>query len=314
MLRTGSALILSCAPLVCGFGAAAASEALPGGQFSSGQYSAEPCVATAAKPGAMLQSAVQEDCSHFLQNGAPKHSPQSKPATTPAAPSYERCYYVPEAGFVPTIYTSGAGGDQSGPVVRTCQSSPTPVDNSMVSAPKVTVPVLIPQAAPTPSLTTLAASAAGNLHLVPPAMHLSPGLDQPQVVNVPTWYFLDPASWVPASSSVSGGGMTVTATATPVSVTWTSGDGGSVTCAGPGTPYPSADPNPPTQSPTCGHAFTRASARFPGGAYPLTAQISWQVGWRASNGASGALPPVTTSATTQVHVAEVQALVTGARS
>jgi hypothetical protein len=106
----------------------------------------------------------------------------------------------------------------------------------------------------------------------------------------------------------------VTVTATPASVTWTSGDGGSVTCAGPGMPYPVGDPNPPAQSPTCGHAFTRSSTGFPGGVYPLTAQVSWQISWQASNGQTGTLPSLTTSATAQVRVVEVQALVTGVRS
>ena len=174
--------------------------------------------------------------------------------------------------------------------------------------------VPLPSSSPAPTAKSLAQSELRNLHLAPPQLRLSPGLDQPQVVNVSAWYWLDSSSWQPVAASVSNAGLTVTVTATPVSVTWSSGDGGSVTCAGPGTPYPVGDPNPPGQSPTCGHAFSRASDGFPGKAYPLTAQVSWQVSWRASNGEAGTFPPMTTSATAQVRVVEVQALVTGVRT
>lgn len=309
MLKNALRLVASAAPLLCSVGAASASDLSPTGTAG---FHADACQQSAANSPTYV-NAVQADCGAGIVGRKTRPTSSTQPHTT-SAPGYVSCSYNVPAGFVPSMYTNDRNGTPSGPLVKVCVSSPTPVDNSMASDPQMTIPILIPKPSPPPSLASLAQSAAANLHLAPPAMRLSPGLDKPQVVNVPAWYFLDPASWAPVSSSVAAGAVTVTVTATPVSVTWTSGDGGSVTCAGPGTPYPVEDPNPPAQSPTCGHAFTRASAGFPDGVYPLTAQVSWQIGWRASTGVTGTLPPTATSATAQVRVVEVQALVTGVRS
>ena len=80
-----------------------------------------------------------------------------------------------------------------------------------------------------------------------------------------------------------GAGGSVTATATPVSVTWRPGDGSTVTCHGAGTPYTSAD-DPAAPSPDCGHTYTRSSAGQPGGAFTATATITWDVAWQGAGG------------------------------
>jgi hypothetical protein len=58
----------------------------------------------------------------------------------------------------------------------------------------------------------------------------------------------------------------VTATATPVSLTWHPGDGSTMTCYGAGTPYSSADN--PAAAPDCGRTYSSSSAGQPGGALP----------------------------------------------
>jgi hypothetical protein len=103
-------------------------------------------------------------------------------------------------------------------------------------------------------------------------------------------------------------GESVTATATPVSVTWHPGDGSTVTCQGAGTPYTSADN--PAASPDCGHTYTSSSAGQPGGAFQATATITWDITWQGGGGAGGALPPLFTTATAAFRVAESQALTT----
>jgi len=87
----------------------------------------------------------------------------------------------------------------------------------------------------------------------------------------------------------------VTATATPVSVTWHPGDGSTVTCQGAGAPYTSAD-NPAAASPDCGHTYTRSSAGQPGGAFQVTATITWDITWQGAGGAGGVLAPLFTTA------------------
>jgi hypothetical protein len=102
-------------------------------------------------------------------------------------------------------------------------------------------------------------------------------------------------------------GESVTATATPVSVTWHPGDGTTVTCQGAGAPYTSAD-NPAAASPDCGHTYTSSSAGQPGGAFTATATITWDVTWQGAGGAGGALAPLFTTAVAAFRVAESQAL------
>jgi hypothetical protein len=84
------------------------------------------------------------------------------------------------------------------------------------------------------------------------------------------------------------------------------GDGAAVTCHGPGTPY--AGGNPAAASPTCGHAYERSSAGQPGGAYRVTATITWDITWTSTGGAGGVMPPLQTTAAAQFRVAESQAL------
>jgi hypothetical protein len=131
-------------------------------------------------------------------------------------------------------------------------------------------------------------------------------MDRDQLVNVPTWFWLDGNRWVPVSATASVPGESAAATATPMSVTWTLGDGSTVVCRGPGRPYVAGgDPSAP--SPDCGHTYTRSSAGQPGGAFVLSATVSWGVSW-VGGGQNGTLPALTTTSTAQVRVGESQAI------
>ena len=90
-----------------------------------------------------------------------------------------------------------------------------------------------------------------------PEIRLNPPAGQDQVVNVPTWMWIDPPAWAPVSATASAGAVTVTATATPTSVSWDMGNGDVVVCAGPGTPV-----RPSASEPTT----SRATAPTPTGA------------------------------------------------
>lgn len=59
------------------------------------------------------------------------------------------------------------------------------------------------------------------------------------VVGMPMWMWADPSptTFGPLSASATAGGVTVTATAKVTTVRWAMGDGTTVTCHGPGTPY-----------------------------------------------------------------------------
>ena len=151
----------------------------------------------------------------------------------------------------------------------------------------------------------LAQTARRYLPLPAPGIRTSPAAAD-QVVNVPTWLWVDPATWGTRSATASVPNETATVTATPVRVTWTMGDGRRVVCAGPGTPYSAGDPARP--SPDCGHVYRRSSAGQGGLAYPVAATTSWRISWVASGvvAASGTLAPLERTATTSLRVAEAQ--------
>ncbi len=170
-------------------------------------------------------------------------------------------------------------------------------------------PVFIPDApaAPGPVLpdpAALARQAYDQLRLPAPAIRLSPV--GRQLVNLPTWLWLNRAGWGAASATAAVPGESVTATAVPSSATWVLGDGSTVTCAGPGTPY-SASRNASGGSPDCGHIYRRSSAGQPGAAYRVSATVRWSVTWSGA-GQAGTFAGLTTTATVSVPVAESQAL------
>ncbi|GAA4850038.1 hypothetical protein [Saccharopolyspora rosea] len=160
-----------------------------------------------------------------------------------------------------------------------------------------------PTPAPLPSPETLAQQAYSQLRLPSPQIHASPA--QTQLVNLPTWLWMDPAQWRPQSATASVPGVSVTATAVPNSVTWSMGDGSTVTCPGPGTPFPSsADPRSASD---CGHTYHHTSQGRPGNAYPVAATVNWTVTWSGA-GTGGTFPNLTTTSTASFAVAEAQAL------
>lgn len=160
-----------------------------------------------------------------------------------------------------------------------------------------------PGAAQLPSPAELAAMARKQLRLPTPTIAANPAGDQ--LVNLPTWMWLS-SGWGPVSATASVPGVSVTAVATPTSVSWSMGDGSTVTCTGAGTPFrPGTDPKAP--SPDCGHTYHASSASQAGQAFPVTATVHWTVTW-AGAGQGGTFPDMTTTGNAAFRVAESQAL------
>lgn len=158
-----------------------------------------------------------------------------------------------------------------------------------------------------PSAAQLAQQAYNELRLPSPAIRANPA--GPQLVTVPTWLWVDPARWGPQSATASVPGVSVTATATPTSVTWTLGDASTVTCPGAGTPFPPGT-DPHASSPTCGHTYTQSSQGQPGNQFPVTATVHWAVTW-AGAGQGGVFPDLTTTSAAAFTVLESQAVNSG---
>jgi len=173
----------------------------------------------------------------------------------------------------------------------------------------VWMPTPPPPAAVLPAPAVLAAQARNKLALPKPQIASNPPVGQPQMVGIPTWTFLPRKLWVPLSASATVPGESVTATATPVSVAWNFGDGTSTVCTGPGTPFtPGTDPK--ASSPDCGHTYRTSSGNVAGGAFQVSATITWRIDWVGA-GQSGTLNDMTTTATIPVSVQQSQAIVTG---
>jgi hypothetical protein len=208
----------------------------------------------------------------------------------------------------PDSGTASSGGGCTGTVNAQFGCVPP---GCQVTVATLTCPLGVPGAADVPDVLpaagTLAQLAVRYLELPGPVIRSSPAPGDLQLVHLPVWLWVNPAVWAPVSKTASVPGERVTATATPVSVSWRMGDGTTVTCHGPGVPYTTAD-NPASASPVCGYTYTSSSAGQPGGAYHVTATITWQIRWVADGGAAGTLPPLFSAAAAAFRVAESQAV------
>ncbi|WP_232550065.1 hypothetical protein [Propioniciclava soli] len=129
-----------------------------------------------------------------------------------------------------------------------------------------------------------------------------PGPDSMGLVGLPTWMWVSdpgPSTWGPQTRSLTVGGVTVTLQAKVHAIRWVMGDGAVVTCTTPGTPY--EDRFGSSDSPTCGHRYTKQ------GAYAVEASTQWAAEWFASTGESGDFAWEMGSTTT-INVGEAQAL------
>ena len=168
---------------------------------------------------------------------------------------------------------------------------------------------------PTPAVDprALALQAERSLQLPTPAVHFNP--PGSSVVNLPTWLWVDDAMWHPYSVTASVGLVSATAVATPISVTWTMGDASVVSCDGPGLPFDVTRPAS-QQTTSCVHVYRISSAggSAPDGdpddaAFTVQATVSWAVEWSAEGSpGGGALPTLTTSASTRLRVEQVESI------
>jgi len=172
-------------------------------------------------------------------------------------------------------------------------------------------------AAPSPAADpyAVALEAENSIDLPKPDIHVNPS--QAAVVNLPTWLWVDASSWRAYSVTASIGSVSATAVAIPVSIRWSMGDGDSVTCSGPGTPF---DPDVPAaaQVTACSYDYSVSSAGQPSsdgdsndGSFVVSATITWSVSWSSVGAAaSGTLPTLFTSTSTHLRVEQVESLVT----
>ena len=130
-------------------------------------------------------------------------------------------------------------------------------------------------------------------------------------VRTPLDFRAGGGSWAPVSVTASIGPFSATATGTPVSLTFDPGDSSAadpVTCRGtaPIAPYVAESPG------ACSYTYTNASSTsaYDGYHFLTTFTIGWQISWTSSTGEGGNLEPFSTSATSELAVAEAKGIVT----
>ncbi|WP_345541384.1 hypothetical protein [Phytohabitans rumicis] len=150
--------------------------------------------------------------------------------------------------------------------------------------------------------------ALSQLTIPSPVIASNPGLDKPQVVYVPVWWWVQPGLWQTVSATASLPEISITAKAEPARITWYAGDGSSTVCRGPGTPW-TGSASPMAES-DCGHTYTTTSRESLNGKFKLRAVVTWEVTW-AGGGYSGTEPAATTADEASIEVTEFLPVITG---
>ncbi|NYD46587.1 hypothetical protein BJY14_002570 [Actinomadura luteofluorescens] len=186
--------------------------------------------------------------------------------------------------------TGGSGG-VSGPV-----APPAPVgltDNQGVDG--VDGPGgNAPPAAQPPDVWTMMQRARASAPFPVPTAYTAP--KDKTFVRLRTNLWVDGFTVV-KTDPISEGGVTVQATATPTSVNWNLGET-QITCNDAGS----------KNGKTCGYTYRRSSTGQPGGAWQITATITWRLAWTCTGApCGGGLDDYTmTSQPTPLAVSEIQ--------
>ncbi|WP_351230067.1 ATP/GTP-binding protein [Streptomyces sp. NPDC002133] len=154
----------------------------------------------------------------------------------------------------------------------------------------------------------LAQQAADKMRLRAPEIGITPKPGGKGVVGMPVymWTETGPETYGPNTASASAGAVTVTATAKVSKIVWQMGDGKTVTCTTPGTPYEPEYGKKP--SPDCGHRYEVPSSTQPSGKFHVTATSTWTIDWQvAGGGQTGQLTEIRDS-DVDITVVEVQVL------
>ena len=202
--------------------------------------------------------------------------PQGSSWATAAEPNPDQpygCTY--RAGGASATATLGVGGSQPGQWIFPSCRGPGVIDPMP--------PFWVTGAVPAPGSVqvapvVVAEQAAKQLALASPAIEMAPPDGSAQLVGLASWLWIDPDQWRAVSASATAGPVTTTASAVPTKVVFDMGDGASVTCDGPGTPYSPAGPDATTD---CSYVWPAP------GSFTVTATVYWSVTWTATGAPGG---------------------------
>jgi hypothetical protein len=154
----------------------------------------------------------------------------------------------------------------------------------------------------------LAAQARESVPIANPGINTSPDRSDRLIVQMRTWLWLDETWWRPYTATASAGRVAATVTATPTEARWSTGDGGTERCIGPGTRW---RPGTDEDATDCSYIYRHSSAGQPHDSFTLTATVEFAVTWTTNApGGGGTLAPIERSESVQVQVGEIQAVET----
>jgi len=222
------------------------------------------------------QLTVQAGLTEWIPPASSSWGKATQPDPPPGKPNPNQPYGCIYAAGGPSVTAAlGVGGPQPGQWVFPVCAGPGAIDPmpavwvTGAKSPAVTVQV-------TPIV--VAEQAAKTLGLTSAVIEMAPPDGHPQLVNVATWLWVNPAAWQPVTATAAAGPVTTTAVAAPSRVVWTMGDGSTVTCNGPGTPYDASRPDASTS-----RSYTWSTA----GTYTVSATIYRTITWAAAGAAGG---------------------------
>lgn len=165
-----------------------------------------------------------------------------------------------------------------------------------------------------PRVDALARQVYAEVPLVFPTPHTSPPIDEVQLVGLPVWLWLEDDVWRTFDASASVAGVTVTVVAEPSTAVWNMGDGATVRCNGPGTPWSPGSAGGSgrgrrSEKSDCSHTYQFVSDSQPGGRYQASVTVTWTVSWRASTGETGTLPAASRTTGFELDVRQRQAII-----
>lgn len=216
--------------------------------------------------------------------------------------SSDGCYYYSSPERLPApddpSWKGHKEGDGKGQIYwRTCPDEGTGATPVWLASPPGATQL---------SPAQLAQQAIDSMKLGAPDVHINPKPGGRGLVGLPVWMWAGKGrtTWGPNTATASAGGVTVTAAATVSKVTWSMGDGSTVVCTTPGTPYNASYGKSP--SPDCGHVYAEPSSTTAGGSYRVTATSTWSIHW--TGGGQQGDQTETRSAAVAVTIGELQLL------
>lgn len=168
-------------------------------------------------------------------------------------------------------------------------------------------PIIVETSTPPLSPEEVRDLVAVRLEPPTPTPATSPRLGSQTVVQMPTWLWLDAGDWRPIEGSRTVGTVSVRVRATPKTALWLMGDGATVSCAGPGTPWVQGlDPS----ASDCSHTYLDSSYGLPRGRFDASVSVQWEYEWWLNGAYQGAFGSLDVSTAFEVAVGEIQGIKT----